>query len=431
MKETDRIEYKRQFVNDLNKEIIAFANTKGGEILIGIDNDGSVVGLSDIEAVELQCINHITSTIRPDVMMFVRLERVKVEEKDVLKLTINKGSMSPYYIASKGIRPEGVYVRQGTASIPATETAILSMIRETTGDSYEETRSLRQDLTFIQADQEFLNAGLAFSEAQKRSLGIIGRDNCYTNLALLLSDQCEHKIKFAVFAGAEKEIFQDRSEFSGSLFRQLNDLLAALDHYNRLSSPKIQSYKRTDIRDYPTEALREAVLNAFIHRDYGLSGYTLVSVFDDRIEVLSLGGLMRGVEMKDIMLGVSYLRNKRLAEIFYRLHFIEAYGTGISKIKRAYEKCKEQPVFECSPNAFKVTLPKMVVVDNAENVARNEKKEMILSLIRKSGAVTRADVEKELNISLPTAIRLLSEMVQAEEIRRVGSARNITYTIAD
>lgn len=429
MKETEIIEFKREFVNDLNKEVIAFANTNGGEIFIGIDDDGKVVGLNDIENVELQCVNHISNTIKPDITMFVKYERVIADSKEMLKITVNKGSMSPYYIASKGIRPEGVYVRHGTASVPATETAIVSMIKETTGDSFEETRSLNQNLTFVQAEQEFINAGLPFAEAQKRSLGIIGRDDCYTNLGLLLSDQCEHKIKFAVFEGTEKEVFKDRHEFSGSLFRQLDDLTKMLDKYNKLSSPKIEGIKRTDVRDYPVEAIREAILNAFIHRDYGLGGYTLVSVFDDRIEIVSLGGLMRGVEMNDIMLGVSYLRNKRLAEIFYRLHFIEAYGTGISKIKKSYEKFKKQPVFECSSNAFKVTLPNTSVKTNEIKIEQDDREILILDLIRKKGEIGRAEVEKLLNISTPTANRILTNMVQTGKIKRTGSARNIKYSL--
>ena len=427
MKETERIEFKRQFVNDLNKEVIAFANTNGGEIFIGIEDNGAVAGLSDPEAVELQCVNHISSTVKPDISMFVKYERILLEKKEVLKITVNKGSMSPYYLSSKGIRPEGVYVRHGTASVPATETAILSMIKETTGDSFEETRSLNQKLTFVQAEQEFFAAGLPFAEAQKRSLGLIGRDGCYTNLGLLLSDQCEHKIKFAVFEGTEKEVFKDRHEFSGSLFRQLDDLMKMLDHYNKLSSPRIEKIKRTDIRDYPAEAIREAVLNAFIHRDYGLYGYTLVSVFDDRIEIVSLGGLMRGVEMSDIMLGISYLRNKRLAEIFYRLHFIEAYGTGISKIKKAYTKCKKAPVFECSANAFKVTLPKMTAAPLP--AGQTDRETLVLDLIRQRGEIGRSDAEKILNVSTPTATRILTGMAQKGLIKRIGSARNTRYTL--
>ena len=203
MIETDVIEFKAAFVNDLNKEVIAFANTNGGEIYIGLDDNGKPCGLNNINDVELQCVNHITNTIKPDVSMFVKYEKIVIDGQDVLKIIVNKGSMSPYYIAGKGIRPEGVYVRMGTASVPATETTIVNMIKETTGETYEDTRSLNQNLTFIQAEQEFSNAGISFGESQKKSLGIIGRDGCYTNLGLLLSDQCEHKIKFAVYEGVE------------------------------------------------------------------------------------------------------------------------------------------------------------------------------------------------------------------------------------
>ena len=352
MIETDVIEFKATFVNDLNKEVIAFANTNGGEIYIGLDDNGKPCGLRNINDVELQCVNHITNTIKPDVSMFVRYEKIVIDGQDVLKIIVNKGSMSPYYIAGKGIRPEGVYIRMGTASVPATETTIVNMIKETTGETYEDTRSLNQNLTFIQTEQEFFNAGIPFGESQKKSLGIIGRDGCYTNLGLLLSDQCEHKIKFAVYEGTKKQVFKDRHEFSGSLFRQFEDLTRMIDSYNRLSSPKLDGMKRIDQRDYPVQAIREALLNALIHREYGLGGYTLISMFDDRMEIISLGGLMRGVEMSDIMMGVSYLRNKRLAEIFYRLQLIEAYGTGIDKIKESYKGQAKQPVFESSPNAF-------------------------------------------------------------------------------
>ena len=425
MIETDVIEFKATFVNDLNKEIIAFANTNGGEIYIGLDDNGKPLDLKNINDVELQCVNHIMNTIKPDVSMFVKYEKIVVDGNDVLKIIVNKGSMSPYYIAGKGIRPEGVYVRMGTASIPATETTIVNMIKETTGETYEGTRSLNQNLTFIQAEQEFSNAGISFGEAQKKSLGVIGRDGCYTNLGLLLSDQCEHKIKFAVYEGTQKQVFKDRHEFSGSLFRQFEDLARMIDSYNRLSSPQLDGMKRVDQRDYPVQAIREALLNALIHREYGLGGYTLISMFDDRMEIVSLGGLIRGVEMSDIMMGVSYLRNKRLAEIFYRLQLIEAYGTGIDKIKESYKGQVKQPIFESSPNAFKIVLPKLA----EKGTIKDSRDDAIIDLIKQKGEIVRSDVEKLLNISSATATRLLTKLVECKQIKRSGSARSIKYTL--
>ena len=425
MIETDVIEFKAAFVNDLNKEVIAFANTNGGEIYIGLDDNGKPCGLKNVNDVELQCVNHITNTIKPDVSMFVKYEKIVIDGQDILKIIVNKGSMSPYYIAGKGIRPEGVYVRMGTASVPATETTIVNMIKETTGETYEDTRSLNQNLTFIQTEQEFSNAGIPFGESQKKSLGIIGRDGCYTNLGLLISDQCEHKIKFAVYEGTQKQVFKDRHEFSGSLFRQFEDLTRMIDSYNRLSSPKLDGMKRIDQRDYPVQAIREALLNALIHREYGLGGYTLISMFDDRMEIVSLGGLIRGVEMSDIMMGVSYLRNKRLAEIFYRLQLIEAYGTGIDKIKESYKGQAKQPIFESSPNAFKIVLPKM----GAKAMVKDGREDEIIALIKRKGEIVRNDVEELLNASPATATRLLTKMVENGQIKRSGSARNVKYTL--
>lgn len=425
MIETATIEFKSAFVNDLNKEVIAFANTNGGEIYIGLDDNGNPCGLNNINDVELQCVNHITNTIKPDVSMFVKYEKIIIDGKDVLKIIVNRGSMSPYYIAGKGIRPEGVYVRMGTASVPATETAIVNMIKETTGETYEDTRSLNQNLTFIQAEQEFSNAGISFGESQKKSLGIIGRDGCYTNLGLLLSDQCEHKIKFAVYEGTQKQVFKDRHEFAGSLFRQFEDLTRMIDSYNRLSSPKLDGMKRIDQRDYPVQAIREALLNALIHREYGLGGYTLISMFDDRLEIVSLGGLVRGVEMSDIMMGVSYLRNKRLAEIFYRLQLIEAYGTGIDKIKESYKGQAKQPVFENSPNAFKVILPKC----GTKAMVKDGCEDKVIALIKEKGEIVRGDIENLLNVSQATATRLLTKMVENGQIKRIGSARSIKYKL--
>ena len=425
MIESETIEFKAMFVNDLNKEVIAFANTNGGEIYIGLDDAGKPCGLKNINDVELQCVNHITNTIKPDISMFVKYEKIVIDGNDILKIIVNKGSMSPYYIAGKGIRPEGVYVRMGTASIPATETTIINMIKETTGETYEDTRALNQNLTFIQAEQEFSNAGISFGEAQKKSLGIIGRDGCYTNLGLLLSDQCEHKIKFAVYEGTQKQVFKDRHEFAGSLFRQFEDLTRMIDSYNRLSSPKLDGMKRVDQRDYPVQAIREALLNALIHREYGLGGYTLISMFDDRMEIVSLGGLIRGVEMSDIMMGVSYLRNKRLAEIFYRLQLIEAYGTGIDKIKESYKGQAKQPIFETSPNAFKIVLPKM----GSKEMVKDGREDEIIDLIKQKGEIVRNDVEKLLNVSSATATRILTKMVESGQIKRSGSARSIKYRL--
>lgn len=435
MTESNIVEFKREYVSDLYKEIIAFANTSGGTIYVGIEDDGTVCGVDNINDVQIKCTDNIKDNIKPDVMAFVDIKPVVIEGKNVLQIAVNKGSMAPYYAQSKGIRPEGVFVRRGTASTPATQTEILNMIKDVS-TAYEDARSLEQNLTFIEAERQFESAGLPFGEAQQRSLGIIGRDGCYTNLAYLLSDQCGYKIKFAVFDGQTKEVFRDRHEFTGSLFRQIDDVTRIIDSNNRLSSPKINGVRREDYRDYPVEAIREALLNAVVHRDYAMNGDTLISMFSDRIEFISLGGLVRGVEMADVMIGVSYLRNRKLADIFYRLHLIEAYGTGIAKIKKSYEGQRKQPVFECGPNSFKVVLyktenlavmPESYTESDIPKAERAGREAEIQKFVAEHGGIVRRDVEKLFNVSSATATRILSKMVGTGKLKRVGDARNVKY----
>lgn len=426
MIESAAVEFKREYINDLYKEVIAFVNTSGGTIYVGINDDGSVCGIDNINDAQIKCTDNIKDNIKPDVMAFVDIKPIVIEGKNVLQITVNKGSMAPYYAQSKGIRPEGVYVRRGTASTPATQTEILNMIKDVSV-AYEDARSLEQNLTFIEAGRQFENAGLPFGEMQQRSLGVIGRDGCYTNLAYLLSDQCGYKIKFAVFDGQTKEVFKDRHEFTGSLFRQIDDVTRIIDSNNRLSSPKINGVRREDYRDYPVEAIREALLNAVVHRDYAMNGDTLISMFSDRIEFISLGGLVRGVEIADVMMGVSYLRNRKLADIFYRLHLIEAYGTGIAKIKKSYEGQRKQPVFECAPNSFKVVLYKIEYRFNTLPSESSDREAAVYKFVAENGKIVRKDVEKLLGVSPATATRILTKMVEAGKLKRVGDARNIKY----
>ena len=214
--ENQCIEYKREYTDEIKKTVIAFANTIGGEIIIGINDDLSVEGISNPDDIMLRVTNMVRDSVRPDVMMFINCTTAVIEGKNVVVVGVQKGTASPYYIAGKGIRPEGVFVRQGASSVPATETAIIKMIKETSGDNYEDARALDQNLTFENCKKEFNEANLTFEKEQMKTLHILGYDGLYSNLGLLLSDQCIHTIKAATFQGNKKTIFKDRYEFKGS-----------------------------------------------------------------------------------------------------------------------------------------------------------------------------------------------------------------------
>lgn len=309
------IEFKREYVDDIKYAVIAFANTDGGKLYIGMNDDGTPQGVMDIDQTLLRISNMIRDVIRPDVTMFVDYNVETIDDKQIIVVTIQRGTSRPYYLYGMGVRPEGVYIRQGASSVPASETAILKMIKETSGDCYEDARSINQQLTFEKTSRYFKQRGIDFGDAQKRTMNLISQDGTYSNLAMLLSDQCVHEIKMAVFEGSKKTVFHDRKELTGSLLEQLEDAYAYIDILNKTHA-EFHGLERIDKRDYPIEALREALLNAVVHRDYAISSPTLISIFDDRIEIVTVGGLIRGVTLEDIMLGIpSYVIN--ISQMFF------------------------------------------------------------------------------------------------------------------
>ncbi|MDR0322615.1 MAG: putative DNA binding domain-containing protein [Treponema sp.] len=422
-------EFKREYTEEIKKAIVAFANTKGGTLFIGVNDDKLVTGVDDPNETLLQITNTVRSSIKPDVTLFVDYRIEKIRKTSVIVITVQRGTACPYYLAGKGIRPEGVYVRQGASSVPASETAILNMIKETDGEKYEEVRSIDQDLTLNDTEQFFEMKDVPFGLNQQRTLHLQSTDGVYTNLGLLLSDQSVHTVKLAVFEGFEKEVFKDRHDFSGSLLKQMEEVFVFLDMYNHTHA-EVKGLSREDRQDYPKEALREALLNALVHRDYAFSSSTLISIFDDRIEFVSIGGLPNGVSLDDILLGVSVPRNENLANVFYRLHLIEVYGTGIPKIMRSYSDCARKPELQVTANAFKITLPNRNVIRHEmtwNKVSFNENEEKIIALLDRQNEVVRKDVETALTISQAMAVRLLRGLVDKEAIRVIGGGKNTRY----
>ena len=431
-KEGLNIEYKREYVEDIKKTVIAFANTSGGKLIIGIADDGKVIGVQDSDSVMLKITNAIRDSIKPDITLFTTCEIENIDSKTVVVLRVQKGTACPYYLSGKGIRPEGVYIRQGASSVPATETAIWKMIKETAGDNYEEIRSLNQELTFDTLKKEFDSAAIKIEKSQMKTLHLIGEDELYSNLGLLLSDQCVHTIKLAVFEGTTKEIFKDRYEFSGSLFKQMRECYSFIDRYNRTRA-EFHELIRIDIRDYPPTAIREALLNSIVHREYSFSGSSLISIFDDRIEIVTIGGLVKGISMDDMLLGVSILRNKYLANVFYRLKMIEAYGTGIPKIMESYQGYSVEPKIETTDNAFKITLfntqfkRECMRTPIQKTLFLTEGEQHILNMFEATDIIKRTDIEKELSISQPMAVKYLKSLQEKSAIDKIGNGKNVRY----
>jgi len=426
--ETELLELKSIATNDIYKEVIAFANTDGGIILIGFD--GELKKLPDIDDTYTRITNGIRDAIAPDITIFVKY---KLEENHTLRIEISEGGNKPYYLKSKGLKPSGVYVRQGASSVQASPEQIRQLIKETDGDTFESLRSLNQDLSFVYCNILFHKHQIAFDDEKFNILGIKKHGSeLYTNLGYLLSDQCQHTIKIAVFDDVENTIFKDRQEFSGSVLQQMEDAFKYIQLNNNTRSV-IDDLVRKDFPDYPKEVLREALINAVIHRDYSYSGSIIININSKFIEFISIGGLMPGISTEDIVLGVSQLRNQKLTEVFLRLNIIEAYGTGLKRIFNMYKDHSESPQIDVGPNSFRIRIPNM----NTENSkfpqsswkSPSPQEAIILEYLQKHGEITLETVQDLLNVKSSRSAGIILKMSRKGLLKVIGRGENKKITL--
>ncbi|MGL4819013.1 MAG: RNA-binding domain-containing protein, partial [Bacilli bacterium] len=405
------------------KEIVAFANTNGGKVYIGVEDNGKVVGVSNAKDAQITISHMIRDGIRPDLTMHTSVRVEQLEGKEVVVVDVSKGTKRPYHLSHKGMKSSGVYMRHGTSANPVSEAVIRQMIIESDGTTYERLRSLNQELTFSYAEHVFLTAGIQFEQSQFRTLGIINEDQYFTNLGLLLSDQCEHSMKCAAYEGESKLAFRDRKVFHGSILKQLDDAFAYIGLYNKMST-EFQGLNRVERTAYPTYAIREALINAVVHRDYSFSGSILIHIFENRMEFVSVGGLVNGLSFNDILLGVSESRNKKLASCFYRLKLIESYGTGIGRIQECYRNMRRQPEFKVSPNAFLVLLYNTLATERLESP-----EEKTIGHIRQHGQASRKEIEELLGLSKTTVTKIINDLLHQQKLSSHGTGRSTVYRL--
>lgn len=457
--ESFHVELKQMVNQDFKKEIVAFANSEGGEIFIGVSDSGIVVGVENADSVMQQITSMISDGIYPDLIPFISLEALEVDGKSVVRLSVSRGTLLPYYIKSKGLNPTGVYVRHGTSSIPASESRIRNLISEADDIPFDSQRSIVQNLTFSYAEEFFSKRNLSFTFENQMSLGLIDEAGLYTNGALLLSDQCPHTLKIAIFQDESKMIFKSRKEFSGSVLKQITDGYDFIDNVNNLHADFI-GLNRVENRDYPEFSIREILVNSILHRDYSFSASTIVSIFPNRMEFVSLGGLPKNITKEEALGGVSVARNPIVADVFYRLGIIEAYGTGIPRVFKTYEN-EIQPEFKIGPNSFIVTLfnrhssvsfesrmnvKHSAVMDSAVNLGRSgseidnkiafvpisadvSSSDKVLAMINEKNEIKRKDVEELLGCSSFPARQILNSLLDSGKISSEGNARATKYVI--
>ena len=361
MRETRTQEFKETITNTFLKTVSAFSNYDGGTIYFGIDDDGNIKGLKDVKQACLDIENKINDSISPQPNYTMEIQN----NDQTIKLTVKSGIQKPYLYKSKAFK------RNDTATIEADTLELSRLILEGKNISFEELPCRQQELSF-----EILHRKLkehiqieAFNQDTLRTLNLYDNNNGYNNAAAILADTNHFPGIDIVKFGENISIIQKRATFENrSILEVYEKSIDVFRDYYQYEV--IQGADREKVEKIPEAAFREAIANALIHRAWDIASQIRVLMFDDRIEVISPGGLPSRITEEEYLSGkLSVLRNRNLANVFYRLGFVEIFGTGITRIKHLYEEGLIKPDFEVSENTIKIVLP---VFEKNLNLTENE-----------------------------------------------------------
>ena len=349
MKESRQLEFKETISNTFLKTVSAFANYDGGSILFGVNDNGEAVGISDIEQKCLDIENSINDSIKPQPEY--SMEVINVGK--TISLNVRPGVNKPYMYKGKA------YKRNNTSTIEVDQIELKRLILAGENMDYEELPSHDQNLEFSYLEQELISkTGIKqLSKDILKTLDLYSDNNGYNIAAAIVSDKNDLPgIDIAKF-GETISIFQKRKTLEHqSIIRSFYEAVEMYKDYYQYE--KVEGFERKLIETIPEEAFREALANAIIHCVWDINSHIRVSMFDDRVEIVSVGGLPNAVTVESYLSGdLSVLRNPILANVFHRLNLIEKFGTGIRRIKEAYSDSQTKPSFEVTENIIKVTLP--------------------------------------------------------------------------
>ena len=416
MRETRTIEFKETITNTFLKTVSAFSNYDGGEIFFGIDDTGNIKGLSNIKQACLDIENKINDSITPQPDYTLELQN----NDRTIKLTVKSGLQKPYLYKSKA------YKRNDTATIETDTLELARLILEGKNIRFEELPCEDQELTFdtlCQKLKEYIQIE-TFNQDTLKTLNLYNSATGYNNAAGILADKNHFPGIDIVKFGENISVIHKRATF---------DNISILTGYEKVSEvfkdyyqyEEIQGAERKKAEKIPEAAFREAIANALIHRAWDVASQIKVSMFDDRIEIISPGGLPSGITKDAYLSGkLSVLRNRNLANVFYRLGFVEIFGTGITRIKQLYKEGLKQPVFEISENTIKIVLP---VFEKNLNLSEDERK--IYKILSKTMLKSISEIAPYAPFGKSKTTQLLKEMGKKGVVKIKGRGRGTKYVI--
>ena len=417
MRETRILEFKETITNTFLKTVSAFSNYDGGTILFGVDDDGNIKGLPDVKQACLDIENKINDSITPQPDYTLEIQN----NDQTIKLTVKSGLQKPYLYKSKA------YKRNDTATIEVDTLEFSRLVLDGKNIRFEELPCKDQELSF-----EILHRKLKetvrienFDKDTLKTLNLYDDVNGFNNAAGLLADKNHFPGIDIVKFGENISIIQKRSTFENiSVLEVYEKAIEVFRDYYQYEV--IQGADRKKMEKIPEAAFREAIANALIHRVWDVDSQIRVSMFDDRIDIVSPGGLPSGITEEEYLSGkLSVLRNRNLANVFYRLGFVEIFGTGITRIKQLYAESLIKPDFEVSENAIKIVLP--IFEKNAD---LTEDEIVVYKLLSKTMLKPISEVAPYVPFGKSKTTKLLKEMCQKGVITVEGKGKGTKYIIS-
>ena len=434
--EDKRTEFKIKLTDNIEKEVIAFLNTDGGNIFIGVDDKGNIKGLTgNLDLLQRTIKDRIKYNIMPSALGLFDVILNEKNGKKYIQIIIAKGNERPYYLRGMGMTPDSCFVRIGSSVESMNQEDILNLFSKRTRNSLKNIKSPKQDLEFKTLKIYYQEKGFEINDNFLRKLEFYNDNNEFNYLAYLLADNNNISVQFAKYKGNDVSNLIENEDFGFcSLVKITDNILNKIMLENRTYT-KIEYKTRKEIKLYDYNAVKELVTNALVHNDW-CNGYSpKFELFDNKLVISSNGGIQEGVSQDEFLEGFSNPRNPELMRVFRDLRFVEQLGTGIQRVLKSYDKS----IFNFFPNHIRVSIPfnenqfkqETSKLKYESCIFLNQLQKSIVKLIMDKPNITQEELARLLDVNKRTIIRNFKVLIDNKYIERIGANKNGYWKITD
>ena len=419
-----RNEFKVKLTDKFEEEVISFLNTNGGNIYLGVNDKGDIVGINgNIDLLQRTIKDRIKDNIMPSTLGLYDVVVLEEDNKKYIKIIIARGSDDPYYIKGMGMTPDSCFIRVGSSIQSMPYDMINNRVNKRTRTSLRNIVSPKQDLTFSQLKIYYEEKGFNINNNFLKQLDLYTDDGKYNYNAYLLADNNTISIRFGKYEGTNAVDLIENEDFGNcSIVKATKNILNKIEIENKIFT-KIEYPERKEIRMYDFAAVREAVVNAIVHNDWSNEYAPKFEMFSDKLVISSNGGIQPSTTKEEFLEGYSLPKNKELMKVFNDLDLVEQMGTGIIRILQSYDKKS----FEFFPNFIRVTFPfnkdKFREEEANEIAELTETQKSIINLMSDSPTITQEVLSKLLGINIRTVQRNIKILIEKGLIERTGATK--------